>query len=347
MADAAAAIAVDDEPAERGPVVGFVARLLEELAPSRGRGRLARVEIPTHGRQRRAGDGVLRLAEDEERARLRHRDDVHELPSLEPRPVVDHAPVGELDDVALHRDPRAEIEERPSRARLPGAHRQARPTLRRRPDVTRRLVQRDRPRSGDVQRLGPARQRDRDLVAACNLLVRQPLALGAEEERHRRGEVGLLERRAAVGRERHAPGRAVVPGRQRDAEDRAGRGSERLRRQRIRAPFGERHACAERVGGPQERADVARIGEAPQRKARLAGARRQVGAAVHADGARRVRERRHTRKELRLDRLAGDRAGAPARSRSRGPRRRGPPLRRRTVLSPRGACAVRGACGRA
>ena len=48
-----------------------------------------------------------------------------ELPRLDPRPVVDHPPVRQLDRALLHREPGAAIEDRPPRACAPGFHRAA------------------------------------------------------------------------------------------------------------------------------------------------------------------------------------------------------------------------------
>ena len=108
-----------------------------------------------------------------------------------------------------------------------------------------------------------------------------------------------------VRRARPAAGR-VVEREQRHAEDRAGRGAERLRAERVGAALRERDRGAERVGGAQQRADVARIGDAPERKRRLARLSRQRGGAVDPDDARRMRQRRDGGEQLRLDRLARD-----------------------------------------
>ena len=51
------------------------------------------------------------------------------------------------------------------------------------------LMERDRARRGDVERLGAARQRDRRIARMCCELVRQPLPLGAEDQGHRWREV--------------------------------------------------------------------------------------------------------------------------------------------------------------
>ena len=98
------------------------------------------------------------------------------------------------------------------------------------------LVERDRARNGHVERLRALGQRDgRRLVAGGDDVVRQTLALGAEDVRDRDARVEARQRRPAVRDERHAlPGRLVETG-QRDAEDRAGRGPERFRAGRIGA----------------------------------------------------------------------------------------------------------------
>ena len=94
--------------------------------------------------------------------------------------------------------------------------------------------------------------------------------------------------------------------RERHAEDRAGGRAQRLRPGRVGAARGERDAGAERVGRAQQRADVARVADVPERERQRPRAVRQVCAAVDADHARRVRERRELGDERRLDVLAGD-----------------------------------------
>ena len=109
-----------------------------------------------------------------------------------------------------------------------------------------------------------------------------------------------------MGDERDALARRVVEREQRNAEDRARRGAQRLRPERVGAAVGERDRGAERVGGAQQRADVAGIGDVPERERRLARLARQGGGAVDADDARRVRQRRDRGQQLRLDVLARD-----------------------------------------
>ena len=72
--------------------------------------------------------------------------------------------------------------------------------------------------------------------------------------------------------------RRVVACEQRDAEDRARRGAQRLRAERVGAARGERDGGAEGIGRPQQRADVARIGDAPERERRLALSRGRAAA---------------------------------------------------------------------
>ena len=137
-------------------------------------------------------------------------------------------------------------------------------------------------------------------------LVRQPRALGAEEERHRWREVDVGQRVATVGDEGNAPARDVLPADQRDAKDRADGRPERLRRERVGAAVREGDAGAERVGGPDQGADVPRVSEAPEAEAGVADGGREVGAAVDADRASGMRQRRDAGEQGLVDRLAGD-----------------------------------------
>src|SRR6478672_5084672 len=64
------------------------------------------------------------------------------------------------------------------------------------------LPERDRARGGDVQRLGRARGRERDLLGAgCEHLLGKALTLGAEDEDVAVCELDVAERPAAVGDE--------------------------------------------------------------------------------------------------------------------------------------------------
>ena len=101
------------------------------------------------------------------------------------------------------------------------------------------------------------------------------------------------------------PGRLVEPG-QRHAEDRAHRRTHGLRPGRIGAAVRERDAGAERVGGAQQRPDVSRIGDVPERERHGPRPARQVVPPEHRDDARRMRERRHLREQRRLDVLVRD-----------------------------------------
>ena len=76
-------------------------------------------------------------------------------------------------------------------------------------ESARKLVERDRAGGRDVQRLGGTGRRDRRLVASRHELLRQPLALGAEQERQRRLERHL--RRAARRRARRARPSSAAP----------------------------------------------------------------------------------------------------------------------------------------
>ena len=212
------------------------------------------------------------------------------------------------------------------------------------PRTRRELVERDRPGRRDVERLGAAGKRDR---RPCNVrckLSGQPAALGPEQEGQRGREVELRQRRAAVGDERDLAPRRLVPTDDRHAEDRARRGAQGLRRERVGAAVRQRHARAEGVGRADQRADVARVGDSPQREADLPDRGRKI------DAGGRLRSRGRGAAASRRTRAAGatfspatrqvDRL-EPAR---RARRRRGPRPRTRTGPSRRGACAPRGAC---
>ena len=73
------------------------------------------------------------------------------------------------------------------------------------------LVERDRARGGDVQRLGTAGEGDgRGRVAAGDDLLGEPFPLGSEDEDRPVAEVDPVERLTAVRDEGDAP--AVGPG---------------------------------------------------------------------------------------------------------------------------------------
>ena len=139
------------------------------------------------------------------------------------------------------------------------------------PSPISRRVQRDRARRRDVERLGGAREGNRHAKLAGRLdLGGKTPPLGAEHDRDRTGEIDIRERLTTVGDERNASSRELVPADQRDAEDRSGRGAQRLRRERVGALGRERDARVERVRGADQRADVARIGQPPEPEAALA-----------------------------------------------------------------------------
>ena len=143
-------------------------------------------------------------------------------------------------------------------------------------------------------------------VAAREHLRRQSLPLRAEDEDDVAVEVELRERRSAARNERDAPPRRLVEARKRHAEERAHRRTQRLRPGRVGAAVRERDPGAERLRRTQQRADVARIGDVPERERHRAYTTRQVVPPVDADHARRVRERRHLGEQRRLDVLARD-----------------------------------------
>jgi hypothetical protein len=115
-----------------------------------------------------------------------------------------------------------------------------------------------------------------------------------------------MQRRRTVCDQRHAHSGRVVERDQWHAEDRAGRGTERLRAERICAALGECDRSTERVCSTQERPDVSRIGDAPERQRRLTRLMRQRGRPEDADDAGRMSQGRDGCEQLGLDRLARD-----------------------------------------
>ena len=146
------------------------------------------------------------------------------------------------------------------------------------------IVERDRARHRDVERLRAAVQRNRRRRGAGgDHLVGQTLPLGAQHEPAR---ATARARRAAAPRGRAAP--RTPPARtpeQRHAKDRAGRGPQRLGPERIRAPLREREVTAEGVRGARERSHVPGIAHLPQLEAQL----RPRRAPAAAPGRRRSR----------------------------------------------------------
>ena len=174
-------------------------------------------------------------------------------------------------------------------------------------DLAGALVERDRPCNRHVERFRRAGRGDRrSQVAVSNELGRQPRTLRAEQERDRAGEVDLRERRRSVRDERDPAARRLLERKQRNAEDRPDRGAERLRPERVGATGGEPDRGAERVGGAQQRADVAGVGDAPERERDLARLTRQVGGAVDADDPCGMRQRRERGQQARLDGFVRD-----------------------------------------
>ena len=115
------------------------------------------------------------------------------------------------------------------------------------------------------------------------------MPLGPQDERDLAGEIELVQRRRTVCDERHTHAGRVVEREKRHAEDRAGRGTERLRAQRVGAALRERDRGAERVGGAQQRSDISRIGDSPERKRCLTRSSRQRRGPEHSDDAGRMR----------------------------------------------------------
>ena len=132
----------------------------------------------------------------------------------------------------------------------------------------------------------------------------EPLPLRPEDERDLPGKIELVQRRRSLRDKRHAHAGRIVEREQRHAEDRAGRGPERLRAEWICATLGERDCGAERVRGTQERPDVSRIGDAPECQCGLPLFPRQRGRPEDTDDAGRMSQRRDGGEQLGLDRLA-------------------------------------------
>ena len=168
------------------------------------------------------------------------------------------------------------------------------------------LVEGDRTSCRHVQRLGVAGRGNRRLVTLCHEGFGQPIAFRAEEERERRLELHVGEGLAPARDEGEATLRKLAPAHDRHPEDRACRRSHRAWAGGVGAALGQCESGSERVGRTEERADVAGVGDPPQADDHLAAAGRQVAAAVDADHARCVPERRDLGEELGNDVLAGD-----------------------------------------
>ena len=117
---------------------------------------------------------------------------------------------------------------------------------------------------------------------------------------------------ATVGDEGHRASGHVVPRDERHPEDRPRRRAQRLRRQRVGAAVGEGDGGAERIRRADERADVPRVGQPPERETGVArraaggpsaGTRRSRARGAAASTRRRAAPRRRTR-----PRRAGGRA---------------------------------------
>ena len=243
--------------------------------------------------------------------------------------------------MALDREPRAEIEERPSRARLPGRIVSPRPEPRR----ARTHASTRRARSPPPRRRSTTRPRPAAGSWPCNSLLQRSSG-SPSRSAPRRNVTGGASRRpaqrlAAVRDERDPRRGRSSQGTSGDAEDRAGRGAQRLRRERVGAPVRERHARAERVRRAQQRADVARIGEPPEREAHVPRRRR----AGRRAGRRRSRAPGCGSVETRASSSASTVSPATSRcdrldARAARRRRRDPRPRPRTALSRHGACAA-------
>src|SRR3954452_10362391 len=170
------------------------------------------------------------------------------------------------------------------------------------------LVERDRARRGDVQRLrGTWRRDSRRRVAAGQRLLREAVALRAEDEDGAIPHVQLDQRLAAVRDQADPQPPRLVEAAERDTEDRAGGRPQRLRAGRGGAARREPDRGAERVGGPDQRPDVPRVGDALERERHRPRLERgQVVAPEHAHHTRRMRQGRDRREQLAVDRLARD-----------------------------------------
>ena len=84
------------------------------------------------------------------------------------------------------------------------------------------------------------------------------------------------------------------------------RGPQRPWTGRIGAPGRQRHACSEGIRRAQQRPDIPRVGDLPERENHIARAHGKVRTAVDTDDARRVAQRRDLAEELRHDVLTGD-----------------------------------------
>src|SRR4029077_720682 len=115
------------------------------------------------------------------------------------------------------------------------------------------LVESYRAGDGDVERLRRLSGRNIHLSLATSENVGGHAgALRSEHERHRAGQLDVVEGSAARGDERDPGLRCIVEGDERNAEDGAGRAPERLAGRRIAAAFGQRNEGGERVGSPDQ-----------------------------------------------------------------------------------------------
>ena len=136
------------------------------------------------------------------------------------------------------------------------------------------LVERDRAGRRDVQRLR-AGERDRRVDVASKVGGRPSRSAPSRNAtRSVSGTAPSGTPPCATSATCTAPAH-VVERPERDAPDRAGARAQGLRRRRVGAAVGQRDGGGERVGGADQRADVARIGESPERS--VAGRSSQAG----------------------------------------------------------------------
>src|SRR5437763_2269650 len=134
------------------------------------------------------------------------------------------------------------------------------------PALARELIERDRAGHCNVERFAFARLWDRGArIATLEYLGRQSLPLGTEHEHHLAPRIQLGERDSTNRHQGDPPPLGLVESAQRHAKERPHRGAHRLRPGRIGAAVGQRDPRAESVRRAQQRANVARISDPPER----------------------------------------------------------------------------------
>jgi len=134
----------------------------------------------------------------------------------------------------------------------------------------------------------------------------KPVALRAEDERHVAVQLQLVKRSSAARHERDPFPLGLVERVQMHAEDRPHRRADRLGPGWIRAAFGQRNASGECVGRPQQRSDVPRVSDVPERERDGTRSVWEIVAPKDGDDPWWMRERRHLCEQLGRDVLARD-----------------------------------------